>query len=397
MPPFTRYESLNQVLAWIDRHTGPLSSETVALPEAAGRVLAEDIMAPVDVPPFDRAAVDGYALRGLDTVGASGYGPVALRLQGEASEGLAPGAALRIGAGAPLPAGADAVVPRVHAEEAAGQVDLLEAVAPGEHVLRRGTDIRAGSRVPPAGRRVGPRELAVLAALGLERVAVVRRPRGRVLIAGQGLAPTEGARDMHEVFDADGLMLAQLVARDGGVPLECRRLPPGREALTEALREPGADLVLIAGGSGEGWNDHAAEALADAGELAFHGLALEPARSAGVGRAGEALVFLLPGDPVACLCAYDGLAGPALRRLAGLGSTSPYPERRVVLARKIASNLGAVDYCRIRLTSEGAEPLASGANTSLALLAAADGFLWVPEDSEGYPAGAEVTMFLFPH
>lgn len=393
MPAFTRYESLNQVLAWTERHTGPLPSEAIAPAEAAGRVLAEDLLAPLDVPPFDRAAVDGYALRGLDTVGAGGYGPISMPLQ----EGAAAGAALRIGAGAPLPAGADAVVPRTHAEEAAGQVDILEAVAPGEHVLRRGSDIRAGSRILPAGRRVGARELAVLAALGLGRVAVARLPRVRLLIAGQGLAPADGARDMHEAFEADGLMLAHLVARDGGVLAECRRLPPGREALAEALREPGADLMLIAGGSGEGWSDHAAEALADAGELAFHGIALEPARSAGVGRVGGALVFLLPGDPVACLCAYDGLAGPALRRLVGSGSASPYPERRVVLARKIASTLGAVDYCRIRLTPEGAEPLASGAHTGLALLVAADGFLWVPEDSEGYPAGAEVTMFLFPH
>jgi molybdopterin molybdotransferase len=403
MLPFTRFESLAQAVAWIERHTRALPPETVALSEAAGRVLADGIAAPLDFPPFDRAAVDGYAVRGLDTVGAGGYGPVSLRLQGAVAAGcerpgsLAPGAAVRIGAGAALPVDADAVVPRSHAEETAGQVDILEAVAPGENVVRRGADIRAGSGVLPVGRRVGPRELAILAASGLGQVAVVRRPRVRLLIAGQGLAVEGGVRGAHEVFEADGLMLATLVERDGGMPVDCRRIPPGRRALAEALREPGADLVLIAGGSGEGWEDCAAEALADAGEVAFHGIALEPARSAGVGRVGEAPVFLLPGDPVACLCAYDCLAGSALRRLAGLGSVPPYSKQRVALARKIASTLGAVDYCRLRLTPEGAEPLAAGANTGLALLAATDGFLLVPEDSEGYPAGAEVAMFLFPN
>jgi molybdopterin molybdotransferase len=396
MPPFTRFESLHQVLAWLEHRAAPLPAEAAALSEAAGRVLAEDVLAPLDWPPFDRAAVDGYALRGLDTVGAGGYGPVPLPLQA-AGGSLAPGAARRIAAGTPLPTGADAVVPRALAEESAGQVDILDAVAPGENVVRKGADIRIGSRVLTAGRRLGPRELAVLAALGLDRVAVVRRPRVRLLIAGYGLAGQGAARGEQEVFEADGLMLIQLVQRDGGVPAECRHVPPGLDAPAAALREPGADLVLIAGGSGEGWDDRAAAALAEAGELAFHGIALEPARSAGVGRVGEALVVLLPGDPVACLCAYDCLAGPALRRMAGLGSAVPYRSRCAVLARKIASTLGAAEYCRVRLTAEGAEPLAMGANTSLALLAAADGFLLVPEDSEGYPAGAEITFFEYPH
>jgi molybdopterin molybdotransferase len=401
MPSFTRFESLLHVSNWLEGQAAPLFSETVTLVEARGRVLAEEIPAPLDFPPFDRAAVDGYAVRGLDTVGAGDYGPISMPLPGEVAAGcerpgvLAPGTAARIAAGAPLPAEADAVAPRPCAEETAGQVDVMEAVAPGENVVRRGADIRCGSRLLPLGRRVGARELAVLAAVGIERVNVVRRPRVRVLIAGQGLAVADGGRGTHEVFEADALMLAALVARDGGRLVDCRRVPSDRPALAGALREPGADLVLVAGGSGEGWRDFAAGALSDAGELAFHGIALDPARSAGVGRAGDALVFLLPGDPVACLCAYDCLAGPALRRMGGLGDIRPYPERRAILARKIASTLGSVDYCRVRLTPEGAEPLASGANTGLAALAAADGFLLVPEDSEGFPAGAEISVFLY--
>jgi molybdopterin molybdotransferase len=401
MNPFTRFESLSRVLDWLDGQNGPCVSETVSLAEARGRVLAGELAAPLDFPPFDHAALDGYAVRGLETLGAGSYGALALLLQGDVAAGdeqpgtLAPGTAMRLAAGAPLPAGADAVVPPVFAEESAGRVEITAAVAPGENVVRRGTDVRAGSRLLPAGRRIRARDMAVLAACGIARVEVIGRPRVRVLIAGQGLAAAGAARGAHEVFEADALMLAALVERDGGDPAECRRISTDRAALAEALREPGADLILIAGGSGEGGRDFAAAALKEVGELAFHGIALEPGRSAGVGRVGNALVFLLPGAPVACLCAYDCLAAPTLRCWSGLGASRPYPERRTVLLRKIASTLGSVDYRRVRLTSEGAEPVASGGHSGLATLAAADGFILVPEDSEGFPGSAEVAVLLY--
>jgi molybdopterin molybdotransferase len=167
------------------------------------------------------------------------------------------------------------------------------------------------------------------------------------------------------------------------------------DAIGEALRTDEIDAVLIAGSSGEGRNDRAAEALETAGELAWHGIALEPGRSTGIGRIGNTVVFLLPGNPVACLCAYDLFAGRAIRRMGGRSTAWPYPARRVVLTKKISSELGSTDYCRIRLVPNGAEPVAAGGNTRLSALAAADGFLLVPEDCEGYPAGAEVTVLLY--
>jgi molybdopterin molybdotransferase len=401
MNPFVRIESLNRVRQWLDSQAGPCVFTTVTPAEARGRVLAADLAAPLDFPPFDRAALNGYAVRGLETLGAGSYGPLTLLLGGDVTAGdeqsgtLAPGTAMRIAAGAPLPAEADAVIPPVFAEASAGRVEIAAAVAPGDNVVRRGADFRAGSRLLPAGRRLRAQDVALLAACGMARVEVIGRPRARVLIAGQGLAASGAARGAHEVFEADALMLAALVERDGGNLAECRRVPADRAALTEALQESDTDLILVAGGSGEGWRDFAADALKAAGELVFHGIALEPGRSTGVGRAGKALVFLLPGDPMACLCAYDCLAAPTLRRWSGLGASRPYSERRTVLLRKIASTLGSVDYCRVRLTPEGAEPVASGAHTGLAALAAADGFILVPEDSEGFPKGAEVTVLLY--
>jgi molybdopterin molybdotransferase len=397
VPLFIRYESLARVMEWLDGQAIDLPVETVPLAEAAGRVLAEDARALAEYPPFDHARADGYAVRGLDTAGASGYGPVPLVLRDEAVAGatdsrlLEAGTAVRVDAGARLPEGADAVIPLAFADEVAGVVELSEAVAPGENVALRGEDFREGEILLTAGRRLSARDLALLAAAGFGAVGVRRRPRVRILILGAGLAASGGERGPGEVFEASAAMLSALASRDGGLPEAPRRVPRASADLVEALRERGADLVLAAGGSGEGADDLAAAAVAEAGRLAFHGIALEPARSAGVGRVDETLVFILPGDPAACFCGYEALAAPVLRRWSGDGAETSGREARGVLVRKIVSSLGAVDFCPLRRVPGGFKPVPPG----LAGLAAADGFLLVPEDSEGYPAGSEVAMVLF--
>jgi molybdopterin molybdotransferase len=392
MKTFTRYESVDEVLDWLDHRVSALPSEPVAVSEARGRVLAETIPSPVDLPPFDRAAVDGYAVRGMETVGAGAYSPAVLQLL-DAAPALPPAATARVVAGAPIPEGADTMVAASLGEEAGGFVNIAAAAPPGKNVVRRGKDLARGSTLLPQGRLLRPQDLALVAACGMDRIPVVRRPRIRLVITGNDLAVPGHERRAHQHFEAASPMLKALVARDGGEVGECLHLAD--DVIAEALRPENIDAILIVGSSGEGWNDRAAEALETAGELAWHGIALEPGRSTGIGTVGNTLVFLLPGNPVACLCAYDLLAGRAIRRMGGHSTAWPYPVRRAVLTKKISSELGSVDYCRVRLTPNGAEPVATGGNTRLSALAAADGFLLVPEDSEGYPAGAEITLYLY--
>ncbi|HYE36358.1 gephyrin-like molybdotransferase Glp [Methylocaldum sp.] len=395
MKTFTRYESVDEVLRWLDRRISALPPERIAVSEAYGRVLAEAVPSPIDVPPFDRAAVDGYAVHGLETIGAGAYSPVSLILH-DTSLVLQPGTASRIAAGAPLPEGADTIVPLALVEETSGFVNVAAAVAPGENIARRGKDIGCDSPILPEGRPLRAQDLALLAACGIDRIPVIRRPKVRIVTTGDDLAVPGQPRSTHQHFEAGSSMLKALVARDGGEVEACVHVSD--DAIAEALRTNEIEATLVVGSSGEGWNDRAAEALDTAGELAWHGIALEPGRSAGIGCIGcigNTLVFLLAGDPVACFCAYDLLAGRAIRRMAGRSTAWPYPERRVVLTKKISSELGSVDYCRVRLTPNGAEPVATGGNTRLSALAAADGFLLVPEDCEGYPSGAEVTVFLY--
>jgi molybdopterin molybdotransferase len=400
MHGFSHRSTVAQALHWIDQHARPLATEWVSLTAAASRVLAEDVTSPVDMPLFERAMMDGYAVRAADTAGASHYEKVRLRLVGELLPGeapktnVAPGQAVRVMTGAALPPGADAVVPVEQTESLAEFVDVLAEVVPGKHVGRRGEDVQAGTTVLHAGRRLRPQDVALLASLGISQVPVVRRPRVRLIITGNELLPLGQIPHDFRIVDANGPMLAALVERDGGCVLEATMIPDDAEAVRHAMLQP-ADVVLVSGGTSVGKEDHAPVVLADIGELAIHGVAMRPSSPTGMGRIQQTLVFLLPGNPVSCLCAYDFFAGRAIRLLGGRPSAWPYRSRRLPLAHKLVSQVGRVDYARVRIFDDHAEPLAIGGASILTSATRADGFVVIPEDSEGYPAGAEVEVFLY--
>ena len=168
-----------------------------------------------------------------------------------------------------------------------------------------------------------------------------------------------------------------------------------QDQIRAALVAPGADVILVSGGSSVGREDFAPQLIAQAGELAIHGVAMRPSSPAGIGRIGEALVFLLPGNPVSCLCAYDFFAGRAIRLRGGRPPDWPHRTRRCVVARKIVSAIGRVDYCRVRLVDDRVEPIALSGASILSSTTRADGFVIVPGESEGYGPGTEVTVYLY--
>jgi molybdopterin molybdotransferase len=401
MHGFRQRSEVSVVLTWIDRHALRLGDETVPLEEAADRILAADVIATLDVPAFDRAAMDGYALRGAATVGASEYNPLALPVLGQALPGqpfggpVRPDAAVRIMTGAPMPEGLDAVLPAEYATERAGQVEIAQPVAPGQHVGRRGEDLQAGSPALNAGRRLRPQDLGVLASLGFAQLDVVRRPAVRILVTGNEVIPPGTPKSDYQIYDANSPMLRALVARDGGRVERHVRLGDDPGKIREALLARGADVILVSGGSSVGAEDHAPRLLDEAGELAIHGVAMRPSSPAGVGRIGEVLVFLLPGNPVSCLCAYDFFAGRAIRLRGGRSAEWPHAARRAVVARKIVSTIGRVDYCRVRLVGGRVEPIATSGAAVLSSTTRADGFVIVPAESEGYGPDAEVTVYLY--
>jgi molybdopterin molybdotransferase len=364
-------------------------------------VLAERVIASIDVPAFDRCAMDGFALHGAETSGASDYNPLTFAVLGQALPGrpfdgtVSAATAARVMTGAALPAGADAVVPAEYANEKAGEVDVTLAVAPGKHIGRRGEDIRAGTPVMDAGRRLRPQDLGLLASLGIANVSVIARPRVRVIVTGNEVVTPGDAKGLYQIFDANSAMLRGLIGRDGGVVESHHRLGDDPARIREALLAPGADVILVSGGSSVGTEDHAPRLLAEVGTLAIHGVAMRPSSPAGVGNIGDTLVFLLPGNPVSCLCAYDFFAGRAIRVRGGRRADWPHRTQRGVVSGKVVSAIGRVDYCRVRLRDGVVEPLALAGASVLSSTTRADGFVIVPAESEGYGDGTEVTVYLY--
>ncbi len=389
------------VVRLLESRLSPLGSENVSLGEAAGRVLAEDVTAEVAVPGFDRAAMDGFALRGAETFGAGPYNPLELDVVGEALPGRAfagevgPGQAVRIMTGAPLPRGADAVLQAECAAESEGRLSVSDAVPPGRHVGRRGEDVEPGTVVFRAARVLRPQDVGVLASLGVSPVRVIRRPAITILITGNELLPCGARPTGFQIVDSNSVMLEALARRDGGLPRTVPIIPDDRDAVRAALLGADADVILISGGSSVGQEDHAPRVLAEAGELSVHGVALRPASPAGVGFLRERPVFLLPGNPVSCLCAYDLFAGFAVRRLGGRPTALPYRTRTLRLARKMVSAVGRVDYVRVVIVNDSVEPLATSGASILSSTTRADGFVLVPRDSEGQAEGEEVGVYLY--
>lgn len=383
---------------WIDHEIQPLPAEFVSLNDAHGRALAAEVIAPINVPPFDRSAMDGFALRAQDTNGAGEDRPISFQVidisvPGKpASRSITPGTCIRIMTGAPLPAGADAVLPVEETRSAGEQMHAIAAIASAKNVGRIGEDIRLGTRLLEHATQLRPQDVAVLASVGLPQVAVIRQPHVRILITGNEIVPPGQTRGPHQIYDANSFLLHGLCQRDGAATIDVRFLPDDRDKLRTAIQEPGADILLISGGSSVGSEDFAPGLIRELGELRFHGMAMRPSSPAGMGRVNGTWVFLLPGNPVSCLCAYDFFAGRGLRRLGGKAPAWPYATDSGRLTKKLVSALGRLDYARVRFTPEGLEPLGIGGASILSSTVIADGFVVIPEELDSYPEGATVTV-----
>jgi molybdopterin molybdotransferase len=401
MRGFAERADVEEVVRFVAAMTAPLDAEPAAVTACAGRVLALDVAAPVDVPGFARSAMDGYALRGEDSFGASAYDPVELELVGEALPGrpfagqVEAGRAVRIMTGAPLPAGADAVAMAEVCEQRGGRVRVTEPVPPKKNVGAAGEDVRAGERVLAAGRRLRAQDAGLLASMGIDRVLCVRRPRVRLVVTGDELLPAGSRPEGSRIVDSNSVVLRALVERDGGLVLPFELLPDEPAAILAALCAPDADLVLVSGGSSVGQEDHAPRLVAEHGALDYHGVAMRPSSPAGVGRVDGRLVFLLPGNPVSCLCAYEFFAGPAVRALGGRDRAWPHRRVRVPLARKLVSAIGRTDYVRVAIEGGRAVPLATSGASILSSTVRADGAVIVPRELEGLPEGAPVEVLLY--
>ncbi|MEO6223465.1 MAG: gephyrin-like molybdotransferase Glp [Vicinamibacterales bacterium] len=402
MRPFTDTLPFDQSLRLVQAGARPTSRiDRVPLAAADGRVLVADVTASIDVPPFDRAAMDGYAVIAADTAGASLAAPARLALIGrlfsgeQSSTQVMPGTCVEIATGAPLAPGADAVVMVEHTAPA-GDLDVLvhHPVAPRQHVGPRGGDIMAGHVVLRAGSVLTPARVGVLAALGHTHADVYARPRVAILCTGDEVVEPGDPLGPGQLYNVNRFTLQALVHRHGGDPVA---LPTSRDsirALSDTIaRAGGCDILVFSGGSSVGERDLVIDVLRQHGEVVFHGVAMKPGKPTVFGRIGDAPVLGLSGYPTSCLSNGHLFLVPLLRATARLPQWEP---RRVTipLARRITSAPGRVQFYMVRIINGHAEPAfkASGDITSMAN---ADGYVTVPAPTEMVEAGTEVVVTLY--
>jgi molybdenum cofactor synthesis domain-containing protein len=374
--------TFDEALAVVLRESSPLPPEETDLAIALGRVLAEDVRADRPLPPFDRAAMDGFALRAQDAAAPGAVLPVAFEVRaGQWPERtLGAGEAARIMTGAPVPDGADAVQPVEKTRETDdGCVEIGTAVAPGAHVARRGSEAEAGAVVLERGRRIDPAALAVLASCGCVRPRVGRRPRVAVLVTGDEIVPADTpAAGPAQIRNSNGPAIEALARAAGAEVVPLGTVGAQRAALDRAIGEGlrAADVLVLSGGVSAGAYDLVEPALADAGAtFLFTGVAIKPGAPLVFARAGGVLVFGLPGNPVSAQVTFELFARPCLLRLQGSRALHA-PRVPVVLAAPLANRSGRVSHVPAIVAVEGgrlvARPVRSQVSGDLAAHARAN-------------------------
>ena len=389
-------EHLRRIIEMI----APLEPYDQPLLEAHGLPVCEDVTSPIALPRFDNSSMDGYAVRHGDVTGASDEAPIHLPVVGESAAGstkpyaMAPGTCLKIMTGAPIPSGADAVVPVEWTDAGRATVRIFAAPQPGQYLRHAGEDVREGDLVVTEGTLLGARQIAVLAAVGKAQVSARPRPRVVVISTGSELRDPGGSLDFDSIYDANSFMLAAAARAMGAIAYRVGIVSDDPLDFSDALSDQlvRADAVVTSGGVSMGDYDVVKDALGRLGTVEFCDVAMQPGKPQGFGRVGEdgTPIFALPGNPVSAYVSFEVFVAPALRRMMG---RQPYrrPLVQAQLMRDVRSILGKRQYVRahFEVTADGATVTPVGGHGSHLVgdLAAANSLLVVAEDATGLAAG----------
>ncbi|MCW3995333.1 MAG: molybdopterin-binding protein [Candidatus Bathyarchaeota archaeon] len=408
---FRKLMTFEEAQKTIEEHFKPtfLGEEEVVLLEAYNRVLNEDITSSLDIPPFNRSTVDGYAVKAQDTYGAEENQPATLKVVGIANVGEQPqvkvgmGEAVEIVTGAPLPEGADAVVMVEDTQREDSQLHVFNAVTINENVQKKGSDIKKDALILKKGQVLGPSEIGVLAALGLTKAKVLKIPIVAILSTGGEVTELGKKLPTGKIYDINAYSIGTAVIEAGCKPLYFGVIPDDKAALSKALQTAVscADMVITSGGVSVGPKDYTPQIVDSLGKpgIVVYGVAVKPGKPTTVGFVGEKPVFALPGHPTSALLIFYLFARPLLLRLAGKPAM-PMRTVRAVAGSRMFSAKGRRTFVMVRLEFDAncrllAVPVESGASGAITTLAGADGFVEIRENEQFVDADEEVLVYLF--
>ncbi len=411
MKPFLKAVSCQEALELVNTFR-PISDEEILTEQAISRVLSQPVIAGEDCPPFDRSTMDGYAVRCMDTFGASETSPALLQVIGECPMGammdhpLPRGSAMRIWTGGALPPQADAVVMVEHTEEVGPEaIEVFKPVAPFENIVRAGEDFQAGMKLLDVGYRFRPQDLGILAALGRTKVRVFRKVAVALLSSGDEIVPIESVPPPGCMRDANRYILSGAIveafARSRWIGLVPDSMPEIVKGIQLGLDE--CDVVLISGGSSMGNRDLVVNAILSFpdSEILFHGVSISPGKPLILARVGDRPVVGLPGHPASAMICFDNFVVPLIRRLSGERIWRPFlrPTVQAVLSRNMSSKEGRRDFVRVKVRTDRdhsrfATPI-SAKSGMISAMVKAHGFFVIEEGCEGLYKGDVVTVHLF--
>ncbi|MCW4007757.1 MAG: molybdopterin-binding protein [Candidatus Bathyarchaeota archaeon] len=386
----------------------PLGAEEISLLEAYNRVLAEDVVATLDIPPFNRSTVDGYAVKAADTFGAEENQPVQLRICGSVSVGeppkitVNPGEAAEIVTGAPIPEGADAVVMVEDTDRDGDLLRVYRAVTRDENVMKKGADIKKGETALKAGQVLGASEIGVLAALGFAKAKVFKAPVVAVLSTGAEVTEPGKPLPPGKIYDINAYSLSTAVRESGGKPLYLGVIPDDKAALRTALERAlaSADMVVTSGGVSVGPKDLTPQTVAALGEpgLLVCGIAVKPGKPTTIALVGEKPVFALPGHPASTLLMFHLLVRPVIQLMSGRTAREDRAVKALAATRMFSAK-GRRTFVMVKLKHDElkrlvAVPVETGASGAITTLAKADGFVEIPENQQFIDSDEEVTVTL---
>jgi len=377
-----------------------LEPEQVQISMGLGRVTAEDVVAENDLPPFDRSAVDGYAVRAQDTFGASQFKPRMVRVIKD--EKIDEKEAREIWTGNPLSGGADSVIMLEHTKRKDGEIEVWNPVTPGENVSKMGEDVRKGQIAVKSGTRLKPHHIGLLAALGMTHVAVVRKPTIAILSTGDELVDLGHKPKMNQVMDVNRLILSSMCQELGAEAIDLGIAKDDISEIGARIREGlgKADMLITTGGTSVGYDDFVPTAIDQMGRpgVVVHGIAMRPAMPTALAIVQGKPVIVLSGNPVAAMIGFEVFVRELVLRLLGIES-EPRPMLRARLTRKVPSALGRRVFLRVQVFEKDgafwAEPVRVKGSGILSTMTKANGYVMIPETREGLDRGESVTVHLF--